>query len=375
MEAERIFKNIISGRSVGPVAEAARGVLHALSGLYAAGVRRRNASFDAQTGVSHAKHPVISIGNITAGGTGKTPTVRYVCECLAKTGRRPAVLTRGYGAEKNAKSFFVSEAGRILVGPAASGDEAWLLSKQMPFADVVVGRKRAESAALAETHADVFVLDDGFQHRALARDLDIVLIDATNPFGYEYVLPRGLLREPLESLQRADIVVLTRTDRVTPEGLNQTKDALRDMLPHVPIYETVHETRGIQTIERWLAGEAPDPVQSCKGVKLLAVSGIATPQSFIDNLTAAGLTVHAEKAYGDHHAYGEDDLIDLLKEAFFSGAEAVVTTEKDAVKMAPLLEDSDLKIPVFVLPVGIRFTGDEAGFCERLIEAVRGSAI
>ena len=193
MKGEQLFKKLVSGRAKGPLADVARGGLGLLSMVYAQGATYRNQKFDKLQGVTRASVPVISVGNITAGGTGKTPMVRYICQYLESLNMAPAVLSRGYRAEDNQDTIIVSRCGRLEVTPAVSGDEAWLLGKGLGHTSVVIGRERAASAqvATATLGSDILVLDDGFQHRKLARDLDIVLIDAANPFGYDHVLPRG----------------------------------------------------------------------------------------------------------------------------------------------------------------------------------------
>lgn len=365
MNGEQLFKHIVSGKARGPLASIARAGLGVLSTVYTQGVKQRNKKFDDKSGVICATVPVISVGNITAGGTGKTPMVRYICQYLETANYSPAILSRGYRAKDNEETIVVSRRGRLEVTPAVSGDEAWLLGKGLGHTSVVIGRKRVNSAQLATATlgSDILVLDDGFQHRQLNRDLDIVLIDAANPFGYNHVLPRGLLREPLVGLQRADIIVLTKTDQVPKDILFGVKQQLLKWAPQAPIMSTVHKPLGIQTLASWERNELPQtaPV-GIDDPKFLTVSGIGQPDSFRYTVTSLGYTVCHSLDFGDHHEYSTDDVVRMWSEAFAKGANAIVTTEKDAVKLSQLSAIHDLKIPVFVIPIGIEFTEGEDVF-------------
>ena len=249
MKGEQLFKHIISGQMQGSLGDALRGGLEKASKVYERVVEYRNERYNHPHRVLHMPVPVISIGNITVGGTGKTPMVRYVCEVLDTDQHTVSVLSRGYKADNNKKPIVVSRQGTVDVSSFISGDEAWLLAKTLPNANVIIGSKRVESAKIAveDMHSDVLVLDDGFQHRALGRDADIVLIDASHPFGYGAVLPRGLLREPLTNLKRATYIVLTKTNQVEPEQLEALREEIHTLAPLVPVAETNHQTVGFQT--------------------------------------------------------------------------------------------------------------------------------
>lgn len=367
MKGEAIFKRIISGQTKDPLTAAARGGLGVLSKIYEAGVNRRNDKFDAEEGVTHASVPVISVGNITAGGTGKTPMVRYVCEYLEKEAYEPAILSRGYKAAYNAQPIVVSGKGQVLVTPKVSGDEPYLLAKGLDKTSVIIGRNRSASGKLAvsELQSDILVLDDGFQHRRLARDLDIVLIDAVQPFGFEHVLPRGLLREPLDSLNRAQVIIITKTNLVPKDILFGIKNRLKNMVPYIPIFETIHKPLDVQTLDQWDRG-SEDTVDSdeVKKHRLLAVSGIGSPESFKATLDGLGFNTLDSMDFGDHHDYTTDDLIKLWTKIFGTGATGVITTEKDAVKLSQLPAIRDFKVPIYVLPVGIEFVDNEKEFLE-----------
>ena len=256
----------------------------------------------------------------------------------------------------------------MLVEPSISGDEAWLLAKVLQKSNVIIGRERSKSAEIAinELGADCLIMDDGFQHRALARDIDIVLIDASNPFGYEHVLPRGLLREPLSGLQRANIIVLTKVDQVAPGIVSGIRKRLTQMIPNVPVYETTHKPRFMYTLDEWANGSVGASVDAYKEQRIMAVSGIGNPQSFTQTLTDVGYNVVHTVPFGDHHDFSNDDVVEIWKEAFAHQADAICITEKDAVKLSQLHAIEDLKIPILVLSIGIEFVSGKQEFIENL---------
>lgn len=262
--------------------------------------------------------PVISVGNITTGGTGKTPVVALLARLLQEGGYRPGIASRGY---------------RTLSGESGSemaNDEKLLLHQLCPDVPHLQDRDRARVARelIREFGCHRIVLDDGFQHRRLARDLDLVLIDATNPFGYGHLLPRGLLREPLTSLGRADLLVITRVDLVTFEELAEIRETL-GVFSRAPIVEIRFEAVGWIDPEgrRTGLGEIPeDPVVCC---------GIGNPGNFRRQLENLGVRVREERwrAFSDHHPYTEEEIAELCREARVSGGK-LLTTQKDLVKLA-----------------------------------------
>lgn len=372
MSNEKIFKEIVSGVRQDWPAKVARRGLWALSKVYARGMAVRNHRYEDEEATTKFPVPVISVGNITVGGTGKTPFVNYVCHLLQEAGHEPAVLSRGYRAKDNSQSIVVSVKGKILEPPAVSGDEPWLLAKKLTFSSVVIGRSRIASAELAVQNlgADYLVLDDGFQHRKLARDLDIVLLDASNPFGYEHVLPRGLLREPLEGLTRADIFVLTKVSQVSDEALQTIRLRLQQIAPHVPILLSNHVPLPLCSLAAWYKGEDSAISSEALPQPVMAVSAIGNPVSFEKTLAAVGVTPVHHVSYEDHGSYTNDTLIDIWKEAFAHGAKAIVVTEKDAVKLADLPESLTFNIPIYVLPIGIEII-DGAELLKEKILALR----
>ena len=368
MNGEDIFKSIVSGEDQSILGDVARAGLSLLSKGYKKAVTMRNSKFDANKGVVKVSVPVISVGNITAGGTGKTPMVRLICDILGQKGFHPTVLSRGYRAKDNSQNTIISKHGSILVEPEESGDEAWLLAKVLPKSSVIIGRNRIESARIAidELGADYLVMDDGFQHRALYRDKDIVLIDASNPFGYEHVLPRGLLREPMEGLARADIIVLTKVDQVDPGLVAALRKRLARMVPQKPVYETIHKPRAVYTLEAWANGDEGNPIGTDNDLPIMAVSGIGNPQSFTKTLEDCGYDVVHTMGFGDHHDFSDDDVVEIWKQAFAHQAKAIMITEKDAVKLSQLHTIEDLKIPILVLSIGIEFLSGKQEFIENL---------
>jgi tetraacyldisaccharide 4'-kinase len=284
--------------------------------FYAAAASRRNRAFDAGRRPAQRVHcPVISVGNITAGGTGKTPMVADVVEQLRQSGRTPAVLIRGYKST------------------AAGSDEATLLSRQLGGVPVIVNPDRIAGAARVQRDhrdVDVLVLDDGFQHRRIARDLDLVLIDATNPWGFGHVLPRGLLREPLDGLQRADLVIITRCDQATAEASAAIDRRVAQHHGRPPAAHTAHHWASI------VDGRG-DAVEADPTRRVVALCGIGNPTAFVSQVKAA-FDVVESLTLADHHDYGPADVDRLTQLCSKHHADAVVTTEKDWVKLQSVVE-------------------------------------
>ncbi|MHB9097458.1 MAG: tetraacyldisaccharide 4'-kinase [Syntrophales bacterium] len=287
--------------------------------------------------------PVISVGNLTVGGTGKTPTVILLATMLREKGRRPAVLSRGYGGSTQARVNTVSDGKRILTGWRQSGDEPVLIARAVPGVPVLTGPRRILTGRVAMERfgADVLILDDAFQHRALFRDLDIVMLDAARPFGNGSLLPRGPLREPQEALRRAHLLIWTGgTEREpSPQGI-----------PPLPAFRGLHQPR--ELVEA--ATGRVLPLTELRGVKVCAFAGIGSPEAFRQSLTASGAQVVAFQAFPDHHPYISADLEALRSWAGKCGAERIVTTEKDGVRLvdfpAFLAEVSLLRIGMQITP-------------------------
>lgn len=290
-----------------------RGGLWLASLPYGVAVRVRNRLYDrGWKEVQRVSVPVVSIGNLTVGGTGKTPCVEYVARFYRELNLRVALLSRGYGAE----------AGR--------NDEAMVLEENLPDVPHLQGPDRVElaRAAIEELESEVLVLDDGFQHRRLARDLDIVLIDATNPWGHGHLLPRGLLREPPSSLRRAGAILLTRSDQVPAEALTRLRDDVTRRAPSAVLAEATH--RPVELVN----GEQVQPLELLRERPTAAFCGIGNPEAFRRTLTDLGADVAAFRTFPDHHAYTRADVDDLRAWAGRLAMDCVVvTTQKDLVKL------------------------------------------
>jgi tetraacyldisaccharide 4'-kinase len=308
------FHALIRGQRKGPLPALERLGLWTLSLPYGLGVRLRNVAFDrGWRRIEAAAVPVVSVGNLTAGGTGKTPCVELIARFFRERGRRVAILSRGYGTR------------------TGMNDEALVLEQNLPDVPHLQGADRAALARIAveELESEVLILDDGFQHRRLRRDLDVVLIDATNPWGHGHLLPRGLLREPIGGLRRAHIVLLTRCDLVTTETLADIRRRVHKAAPQMPIVETIHQPaawRSAAGVER--------PVEALGGRSIAAFCGIGNPDGFRQTLGQLGMQPTAWRTFPDHHAYSRDDVDDLRRWARQQPSDAVlVMTQKDLVKI------------------------------------------
>jgi tetraacyldisaccharide 4'-kinase len=277
--------------------------------------------------------PTISIGNITFGGTGKTPLVQFIAEVLAEAGEKVCILTRGYGRENPKQRVLVSDGEKVLADVKTSGDEPFeLAQKLLGKAFVVADADRVSAANWARETLGVtaFVLDDAFQHRRAKRDLDIVCIDATNPFGNSF------LREPLENLKRADAIVITRANLV--ESVEILKSQILKYNPDCPIFTAENKVSRLIELE-----DFPAKAQSGKadGNRFLAFCALGNPDNFFEQLKREGFNLVSTQKFSDHHFYKQKDIDKLEENALQYGAEILITTWKDAVK----LKDLRLKLP------------------------------
>lgn len=276
----------------------------ARSGLYAAGLLPRRRS----------RIPVISIGNLTAGGTGKTPLTIALAAKLVARGEKVAVLARGYGAPR----------------PGELNEELELVKRRVPEARVYPGPDRVASAEKAAREgATVVLLDDGFQHRRLERDLDVLVIDATDPWGAGFLLPRGLLREPIAAARRAGAIVLSRVEHASKEQVDAIRERLR-AFTEAPIARLRFEPASLRT----LAGESV-PLEKLRGANVVLLSAIGNPRAFEETVRSLGAKVTLAVAHPDHHRFTDEEVALALRAARETGSLAVLTTEKDAVKIAP----------------------------------------
>lgn len=313
---------------------------------------------------------VISVGNLTVGGTGKTPVVEVFARSLQDRGRKVAILSRGYKRVKpplmeriinritlGAKAedpLVVSDGNRLLLDSATSGDEPYMLASNLPDVAVLVDKDRVKSSkyAINKLGCDTLVLDDGFQYMALKHRLDIALVDRTNPFGNRKMLPRGILREPVRNIKRAGFIFVTKSNG---DGADELRDRLRELNPDAEITECRHCPRYLQNVytrERHV-------LEELEGLKVGAVSGIAVPQGFEAELQRRGADIVYVKRYTDHHRYSQQEIIEAINGSLEAGAEAIVTTEKDAVRF-PLIERRD--IPIYFMRVEIEMLSGTKAF-------------
>lgn len=281
---------------------------------------------------------VISLGNLTVGGTGKTPVVILITEWLLAQGQRVAVLSRGYKRSSRLPFMLVSDGQRISVGPAEAGDEPALIARRCPGAVVAVGSDRAALGrwVLERYPIDCIVLDDGFQHVGLHRDLDLVLIDATDVTGLDALLPAGRLREPLAGLARASAVAITRAD--VQDNVQAVRGRIRTIRTDIHNQaEIVFRPDVLVSVRK----EEQHALDWCRGKSAWLVSGIASSKSFRYSAETLGLTVLGETVFRDHHAYSLEDVQLVRSNAARAKAVLVLTTEKDAVKLASMLLPSD----------------------------------
>lgn len=361
------LRDLMSGRSRGLLPAALRAGLEAASLGYGGAVAWRNRKFDWELGVHRSSVPVVSVGNLTAGGTGKTPVVALLANHFRRWGVNVALLSRGYRAlgEPRASSRGPRPAPDI-APPAARrrvNDEAMVLERLCPGVTHLqqADRVAAAAEAVANHGADLLLLDDGFQHRRLVRDLDIVLIDATNPFGYGHLLPRGLLREPIGSLRRADLVLLTRCDAVPSGRKRLIVDAIREVAPEAPVVEIAFPATGLLNA----SGERK-PVEHLEETPLLAFCGIGNPEGFAATLGAAGLRPAELIALPDHHHYDPADLARLGRRARAYGVPAAVTTVKDLVKIRSDALPGPTPVPIWAVETGCEVVANATALFDRL---------
>jgi tetraacyldisaccharide 4'-kinase len=292
-------------------------------------------------------HPVVSVGNITLGGTGKTPFVQFLASYFRAQGRRPAILSRGYG-RRSRGLVIVSEGSGPRVAPDEGGDEPVALARRLEGVPIVVAERRVDAGRAAEKlGVDLHLLDDGYQHLALERDVNLLLLDAQNPFGGGRFPPFGRLREPLSALRRADAFVLTRSESSGVEP-SLTK-ALADQNADAPIFTARIRPDGI-TDEKG----ADVPPEGIRESAVVAVCGVAQPASFDRTLSDLGIAAHARLTFPDHHFYGPRDVSRIAAAASSTGSRAILTTEKDAVKLL-----GRLPVPLWSLRVTVEVAGAE----------------
>lgn len=332
------FREIVSGRKSGPVAMLLRGMLRVCETPYSWAMRVRNRRYDRGQAENHLVDvPVISVGNLTLGGTGKTPLVEWVARFFLQRDVRVSIVSRGYGASEEQQN-----------------DEA--LELQLALPDVPhlqnANRVAAALAAIEKFETELIILDDGFQHRRLDRDLDIVLLDATEPFGFEHVFPRGTLREPLSGLARADVAVLSRADMLGADERQIIRDRVARLAPRAVWCELQHAPCELVNAQ----GQS-SPLDSIATKRVAACCGIGNPAGFRHTLEALDANIIAWREFPDHHAYTRDDVEWLAQWA--DGAGVILCTRKDLVKLQVA---SIGGVPLWSVGVELQFSSGQSEF-------------
>jgi tetraacyldisaccharide 4'-kinase len=332
---------------------------------YELGVRLRVAAYETRYAKSRAlDSAVISVGNISVGGSGKTTLTGYIASYLRKLDHEVAILTRGYGR--------ISRGQRVLNVPGADaapesflevGDEPLMMARALPEVPIIVDEDRYRGGRWAETHlgTKVLVLDDAYQHLSLQRDLNLLLLDATDPFGGFEMVPFGRLREPLYGIRRADAVVVTRADR--PFDQAQTTAIIKyfcgDQIPVMYFYSSISRLRHLKS------GEVYD-VAELRGWNVAVMCAVGNPRAFVDDILQAGINVSCENFFRDHHAFTQADLNRVTEEARSAGADAILTTEKDAVRLENLVQG---EIPIYSALLELQ-SEDEVRFKSLLLRTI-----
>jgi tetraacyldisaccharide 4'-kinase len=346
--AREYLYNLVTGKIKGPQAVLLRGCLFLLSLVYGLAVVILAAWQRIRPRRLGAK--VISVGNITLGGTGKTTLVEYLSAKLSAQGYKIAVLSRGY------------KRNPARIGAGGLGDEPMMLQENLPSAKIIVDKNRARAAqkAIRDHACDTLILDDGLQQWKIFKDLEIITIDTGNPFGNCRMLPAGFLREPLGALKRADIFVLTQV--YSGQVLDGLTAKLKRINSRALIVESKHEPKGVRRLDQ--ADELMD-TQFLKGLPVAIFSGIGNPDGFSDCVCGLGSKVVKTYKFPDHHDYTQADILRIVKEAKENNLEAIITTQKDAVKIREL---NIKEAPILVLEIKLSITKNEAEFNRRLFK-------
>ena len=369
---EQYFLEVMSGRRRRWFDRFLINLLFVASRFYRMAVQFRVWLYDKRVIRNHALGClVVSIGNLSCGGTGKTPVVEVFARTLSANGRRVAILSRGYRskkrtfAEKLGHIFrhrqiesppkVVSDGKNLLLNSEYAGDEPYMLASNLHDVAVVVDKDRVKSGIYAIDHfrTDVIILDDGFQYLMLKPHINIVLVDASDPFGNGHVLPRGILREPIKNIRRADYIFLTKSDG--SHKITHLKRFLRRHTRRAELIECCHKPQHLVMLE----SKEILPLGSLKNAKVAALSAIARPDSFEKFLEDFGADLVLKDHFADHHRYTQQEIIDFVNLAKEAGAEMIVTTEKDAVRI-PRLDRCD--VPILYLRIQIDILSGQENF-------------
>ena len=368
---ETFVLDVIFERRRGKRANLMRAFLTALSQLFAVGVQLRLWCYRVRLlRYRTLGCLVVSVGNLTVGGTGKTPVVEKFARALAQRGRRVAILSRGYksakrpllerllikftGMEKLTPPRVVSDGESLLLDSHQAGDEPYMLASNLKNVIVLVDKDRVKAGkyAIEKLQADTLLLDDGFQYLHLKSRLNLVLIDRTNPWGTNHMLPRGTLREPIRNLSRASYVFVTKCDGT---DIGPLREQIRALNPTAEIIECAHHPLYLQDV---FTGERK-PLEFLRDLDTASLSGIAAPEGFEQSLEKLGANLVCSHRFADHHRYSQQEIINVINRSHKSGAKAIVTTEKDAVRF-PLVERRD--VPIYFMRVEIEILSGAKDF-------------
>lgn len=339
--------------------------LSPLSGLYRVAMKVRRELY--RRGLFHVHEigvPVISVGNLTTGGTGKTPLVEWIARAMARREKHVCILTRGYGRQPPRARVLVSDGDEILSDARVTGDEPLLLAERLKGeATVICDADRVAGAgwAMENMATNLFILDDGFQHVGLARDLNIVVVDATNPWGNGRLLPAGNLRESRGQLARADCIVITRADDVAQTQV--LKSEIDRLSKGRPVFRSRMRINGVRTLT------SSASVEELKSRPVAAFCGVGNPESFFAQLRRNGYTLCHTRTFPDHHCYTQNEISALDSQSSARGAHALLTTAKDEVKLRSL----KFEMPCYVVDVTIEIEG-ESEFLALIDKAIDKSA-
>ena len=348
---QQSYRKLISGTNGGLGASFLHLVLGGAAQVYSIVIRLRNFLYSkGWLKIHRVNAAVISVGNITVGGTGKTPLVIWLYKQIIKDSTpqaencRCAILSRGYKSTKNLK-----------LKTRSYRDEPAILIKSCPEAKLIINPDRLAGAceAVNKFGAKILIMDDGFQHRRLGRDIDIVTIDATEPFGFGRMLPAGLLRESPAGLSRADAVVLTRCDQSSEAELNKLEEKLKLINPDMIIARSIHSPICAKSL-----GRKEIKIEELKDKKIFAFCGIGNPDAFLNTIRQLGVNPVGSKIYNDHYHYTNDCLADIYEEALYLKADLILSTEKDWTKTA-LAASAKMNIPLAYLAIELKFTAGE----------------
>lgn len=364
IQLERLFCHIAYGRDEGFFLKILLLPLYLLSLIYYIAVNIRLSSYRA--GLFKASKlgcKVISVGNITVGGTGKTPAVGFIAARLKEKGLKVAILSRGYRRTGKGISI-VSDGKDIFLGPEEAGDEPYMLARRLKNIPVLVGADRHELGryAMKRFPIDVIILDDGFQHISLKRELDVLLVDGEKGFGNGYLIPRGPLREPLSGIKRAGVVLINKASAKSG-GISEH---IRKIHPEPPLIKSSYKAERLVSL--WSGEQAG--LGRLSGGKVMALSAIADPSSFLNLLSSLVGEIVSDVSFPDHYSYTSGDLKDIMKKARAAGAGFIVTTEKDAVKLEQLEAMTD--IPIYCLEIGLDMHGNEERFMDAVFTGIQG---